>query len=61
MEGFWLSFLIMMQLIKIVTLSVWDFTLNRNRVGYFNFITNYESNASFYKDEQTLQLRQSEI
>ena len=54
MEGFWLSFLIMLQLIKIVTFSVWDFTLNRNRVGYFNFITNYESNASFYKDEQTL-------
>ena len=54
MEGFWLSLLIMLQLIKIVTLSVWDFTLNRNRLGYFNYKMSLESNSSFYKDGQTL-------
>ena len=61
LEGFWLSMLILLQLFKIVSLSVWDVTLNRNRIGYFNYILKSESNGSFHNDGQTLQLRQSEI
>ena len=57
LEGIWLSLLIILQLIKIVTLSVWDFKLSRNRVGYYSNIMSYKFNASFYKDEQTLRIR----
>ena len=54
--------LILLQLFKIATLSVWHLTLNKKNVGYFSHLLSNESSAYIDKEKQDLHKnRQSEI
>ena len=61
LEGTWLFFLIMAQLFKIVTLTLWHLRLNQRNVGYFNDLMSHESSVFNTKGRDSNFLTTSQI
>ena len=61
LEGAWLFFLIIAQLFKIATLTLWHLRLNQRNVGYFNDLMSHESSVFKTKGRDSNFLTTSQI
>lgn len=61
LEGTWLKWLVIMQLVKIFILSFWHLNLNKRNVDYFNELLKSESSAYHEQDEEYMLHRQQDF